>query len=87
MRQVMLTLTNPAGLHARPAAELVKAAARFKSRIVLEGNGKKADAKSIILVLGLGLRQNDSITIRADGEDEEAAIQMLAELVKQRFHE
>lgn len=87
MRQVMLTLTNQAGLHARPAAELVKAAAGFKSRIVLEGNGKKADAKSIILVLGLGLRQNDSITIRADGEDEEAAIQVLAELVKQRFHE
>ncbi len=87
MKQVTLTLTNPAGLHARPAAELVKAAAGFRSQIVLEGNGKKADAGSIILVLGLGLRQNDSITVRAEGEDEEAAVQALTELIKQRFRE
>ncbi|HWP51581.1 MAG TPA: HPr family phosphocarrier protein [Clostridia bacterium] len=87
MKQRTLTLTNPTGLHARPAAEMVKAAAKFKSSITLEGNGKKADAKSIILVLGLGLRQDDVITIRAEGEDEEAAVQLLVELVKQRFHE
>ncbi len=86
MKQTTLVLTNPTGLHARPAAEMVKAAAKFKSKIILEGNGKKADAKSIILVLGLGLRQNDSITICAEGEDEEPAIETLAELV-QRFHE
>lgn len=87
MKQNTLTLTNPTGLHARPAAELVKAAAKFKSHITLEGNGKIADAKSIIMVLGLGLRQNDSITICAQGEDEEKAVQILTELVKQRFHE
>ncbi len=87
MKQVTLTITNSIGLHARPASELVKTAAKFKSKIILEGNGKTADAKSIILVLGLGLRQNDSILIRAEGEDEEAAIQMLTDLVKQRFHE
>lgn len=86
MKQTTLVLTNPTGLHARPAAEMVKAAAKFKSKIILEGNGKKVDAKSIILVLGLGLRQNDSITISAQGEDEEPAVEMLAELV-QRFHE
>lgn len=87
MKQISLTLTNPVGLHARPAAEMVKAAAKFKSKITLEGNGRKADAKSIIMVLGMGLRQNDAITISAEGADEEAAIEILAELVKQRFHE
>lgn len=87
MKQATLTLMNPTGLHARPAAEMVKAAAKFKSEIILEGNGKKADAKSIILVLGLGLRQNDAITVCAQGEDEETAVQVLAELIKQRFHE
>lgn len=87
MKQISLTLTNPVGLHARPAAQMVKAAAKFKSKITLEGNGRKADAKSIIMVLGMGLRQNDVITISAEGADEEAAIEILAELVEQRFHE
>ncbi len=87
MRERTLTLTNPTGLHARPAAEMVKAAAKFKSRITLAGNGRKADAKSIIMVLGLGLRKSDAVTICAQGEDEEAAVQMLSELVEQRFHE
>lgn len=87
MKQRTLTLTNSIGLHARPAAEMVKAAAKFKSNIILEGNGRKADAKSIILVLGLGLRRGDAITIYAEGEDEEAAVQALSELVEQRFHE
>ncbi|WMJ83347.1 HPr family phosphocarrier protein [Oscillospiraceae bacterium LTW-04] len=87
MKQSTLTLTNSIGLHARPAAEMVKAAAKFKSKITLEGNGKKVDAKSIIMVLGMGLRQNDAITICAEGEDEEAAVQVLGDLVKQRFHE
>lgn len=87
MKQITTTLTNPVGLHARPAAQMVKAAAKFKSKITLEGNGRKADAKSIIMVLGMGLRQNDVITISAEGADEEAAIEILAELVKQRFNE
>lgn len=87
MKQITMTLTNPVGLHARPAAQMVKAAAKFKSKITLEGNGRKADAKSIIMVLGMGLRQNDVITISAEGVDEEAAIEILEELVKQRFHE
>ncbi|MEA5136781.1 MAG: HPr family phosphocarrier protein [Candidatus Fimivivens sp.] len=87
MKQISLALTNPVGLHARPAAQMVKAAAKFKSKITLEGNGRKADAKSIIMVLGMGLRQNDVITISAEGADEEAAIEILSELVKQRFHE
>ena len=87
MKQITMTLTNPIGLHARPAAQMVKAAAKFKSKITLEGNGRKADAKSIIMVLGMGLRQNDVITISAEGADEEAAIGILAELVEQRFHE
>ncbi|MDF3003997.1 MAG: Phosphotransferase system, phosphocarrier protein HPr [Oscillospiraceae bacterium] len=87
MKQITMTLTNPIGLHARPAAQMVKAAAKFKSKITLEGNGRKADAKSIIMVLGMGLRQNDVITISAEGADEEAAIEILVELVEQRFHE
>lgn len=87
MKQSTVTLTNPTGLHARPAAEMVKAAAKFKSKIILEGNGKEADAKSIILVLRLGLRQNDSITIRAEGEDEESAVQVLETMIRQRFYE
>ena len=87
MTQAVVTLSNPTGLHARPASELIKAAAKFQSKIVLNGNGKRADAKSIIMVLALGLKKGDSMTISADGPDETEAISALQELAAENFHE
>lgn len=87
MTQATLTLMNKIGLHARPAAELIKTAAKFQSKITLEGKNRQADAKSIIMVLSMGLRQGDSLTITADGPDEEEAIRALRELVESKFHE
>ncbi len=87
MTQTIVTLSNPTGLHARPASELIKAAAKFNCKIILNGNGKRADAKSIIMVLALGLKKGDSMTISADGPDENEAISALEELVAEKFHE
>ncbi|HYE10414.1 MAG TPA: HPr family phosphocarrier protein, partial [Patescibacteria group bacterium] len=70
MVEVKLVMTNKSGLHARPAAEFTKLAARFKSKITLEGNGKTADAKRILMVLTMGIRQGGELTIKADGPDE-----------------
>lgn len=87
MTQAVVILSNPTGLHARPASELIKAAAKFQSKIVLNGNGKRADAKSIIMVLALGLKKGDSMTISADGPDEQEAISALQKLAGEKFHE
>ncbi len=85
--KIQLTLTNPTGLHARPASLFVQTAARYQANIRASGHGKEADATSIIGVLSLGMRQGDTITIRASGKDAESAIEALSELVHANFYE
>jgi phosphoenolpyruvate-protein phosphotransferase/dihydroxyacetone kinase phosphotransfer subunit len=85
--KIQLTLTNPTGLHARPASLFVQTAARYQANIRAAGRGKEADASSIFGVLSLGMRQGDTITIRASGKDAEAAIEALSELVHVNFYE
>jgi phosphoenolpyruvate-protein phosphotransferase/dihydroxyacetone kinase phosphotransfer subunit len=85
--KVQLTLTNPTGLHARPASLFVQTAARYQANIHASGHGKETDATSIIGVLSLGLRQGDTMTIRASGNDAEAAIAALSELIRVNFYE
>jgi multiphosphoryl transfer protein len=85
--KVQLTLANPTGLHARPASLFVQTAARYQANIRASGHGKETDATSIIGVLSLGMRQGDTLTIRASGKDAEAAIEALSELVRVNFYE
>jgi phosphocarrier protein FPr len=82
-----LTLANPTGLHARPASLFVQTAAGYQAHIRASGRGKETDATSIFGVLSLGLRQGDTLTIRASGKDAEAAIEALSELVRVNFYE
>lgn len=81
MVEQTVIVQSKVGLHARPAALFVQTAARFKSRVTLEANGKTANGKSILQVLALGARQGDSLLIRTEGEDEAEALKSLAELV------
>ena len=85
--EVQLTLTNPAGLHARPASLFVQTAGRFQSAIQMLLRGKQANALSIMAVLSLGARQGDTITIRASGDDAQNALDALSELVHANFYE
>ena len=85
--EVQLTLRNPTGLHARPASLFVQTAARYQANIRTSGHGKETDATSIIGVLSLGMRQGDTITIRASGVDAQAAIEALSGLVHANFFE
>lgn len=87
MVEETLILENKVGLHARPAAEMVKLASRYGSRVMLYGKGKTANAKSIISVISLGLGKGDRLTISAEGPDEEECVCSLAELVRSGFHE
>ena len=72
-----------AGLHARPAAKFVKEAKRYNSDIVVVKGGTEANAKSSLRLMTLGAHKGDKLVIRATGEDEEAAVEALAELLSQ----
>jgi phosphotransferase system HPr (HPr) family protein len=81
MAEIRLLVVDPSGLHARPAARFVKAASRFSSRILVRGDGREADAKSLIALLGLTVRPSSEITLTADGPDaDEALAALTAEL-------
>ncbi|HEX6542871.1 MAG TPA: HPr family phosphocarrier protein [Ktedonobacterales bacterium] len=85
MVTVEVTLHHEAGLHARPAALFVKTASRFAAVITVINGAKSANAKSIVQVLTLGAKQGTTVTITAGGEDEQAAVQALADLVRRNF--
>jgi phosphocarrier protein HPr len=69
------------GLHARPAAAFADAAARFAAKVTVERDGREVDAKSVLLLLTLDVRQGDHIHLRADGPDESEAVDALTHLV------
>jgi phosphocarrier protein len=80
-------IVNRLGLHARPAAEFVKLAGRFRAEILVEKNGLEVNGKSIMGVLMLAAEQGSNLMIRAEGDDAEEALAALAELVDGGFHE
>lgn len=86
---VTILLTNPTGLHARPASLFVQTAAKFQATIHAQVQGKtlQANAASIMDVLSLGARRGDTLVLRASGADAEAAITALSELVQADFYE
>lgn len=87
MLKMQLEITNPTGLHARPAASFVQKVASFKSKVRIAGNNKEADAKSIIGVMSLGLNKGVKVTITADGPDEVECLASLKTLIESNFGE
>ena len=76
-----VVVKNGTGLHARPATLLVKKASSFKSDVSIEFNGKKANVKSLIGVLSLGVTKGANITVLASGDDEALAVEEIANLI------
>jgi len=79
--EIEVALPSAVALHARPAANFVKTAMRFRSRLTLEVDGKVADAKSILAVLALGATGGTVLRISAEGEDAPAALDALSACV------
>jgi phosphocarrier protein len=82
-----VTIVNPLGLHARPAAQLVRLASTFAAHLELERDGLAVNAKSIMGVMMLAAECGATLLIRADGADEAAAVEALATLVARGFDE
>ena len=89
MRESKVLVSNRLGLHARAAAQLVRLAARFKSSVTLfrEDQNVFANAKSILSVLALAASKGTELTITAEGEDEEAALNEIEVLFATGFGE
>jgi phosphocarrier protein len=87
MIQETLTVRNRAGLHTRPAAMLVKLAAKFKADIYLNRDGYDINAKSIIGVMTLAAEQGSELLLTAEGADEHDAISELKALFESGFGE
>lgn len=82
MVEKQFTITDEAGMHARPASALVGAVSKFKSDITIEHKGKKVNLKSILGVMSLGIPSGSVVTIAADGEDENEAIEKAAGIMQ-----
>lgn len=87
MKEANFTIINSLGIHARPAAEIAKLASQFESSITLFGNSKKANAKSLLMIMSLGIQNGQELTIATEGSDEEQAMAALSELIANNFYE
>jgi len=81
------TVNNQVGLHARPATFFIQKANEFKSSIWVERDDRRVNAKSLLGVLSLGIVKGTTISLMADGPDEEQAVNALVELINSDFSE
>ncbi|MBO4979263.1 MAG: HPr family phosphocarrier protein [Clostridia bacterium] len=82
-----VTITNSIGLHARPATFFIQKANSYKCSIWVEKDDRRVNAKSLLGVLSLGIAQGMTVTLIADGQDEETALDGLVELIQTGFVE
>lgn len=82
MREFNYVITDPEGIHARPAGELVKAAKEFESKITITKDGKSGDCKKIFGIMALAVKSGNEVTLTFDGSDEDAAYEKISEFMK-----
>lgn len=87
MAQKDFTIQNKLGIHARPAAQFVKMANRFKCDISVEKDGEEVDGKSIMGLMMLAAGHGSVIVVSAEGEDEDAALEAIGDLINRKFEE
>ena len=85
MKEFTYVITDPQGIHARPAGELVKACKSFACEIKIAKGGKAMNAKGVLVVMGLGAKQGQEITMTFDGEDEQAAYDAVSAFLKENL--
>lgn len=85
MKTFNYTIQDEVGIHARPAGMLAKKAKEFKSEILIEKNGKSVNATKLMMLMGLGIKCGETITVSVTGEDEEAAAAALESFFKENL--
>lgn len=85
MKKFDFTVNNPVGIHARPAGILVKEITRHQSVVTITKGGKSADAKKIIALMSLGVKQGETVTVTVEGPDEETAAEQIEAFMKENL--
>ena len=81
MKEFQYTITDPEGIHARPAGELVKAAKGYTCEIKIGKGGNMVDAKKIFGIMGLGAKKGDTVEFTFSGDDEEQAYTAISDFM------
>jgi phosphocarrier protein HPr len=81
------TINNKLGLHARPSAQLTQVAGRYKSEVFIGKNGRRVNAKSIMGVMMLAAGPGSTVTVDAEGPDEQQAVDAIGALISSGFGE
>ena len=87
MAELDVTITNKQGLHARPAAEIVKVASKFNADITISRDDLEVNGKSIMGVMMLAAEQGTTLKLKARGTDADAAVQAIADVITRKFGE
>lgn len=82
MKQITVQVIDPVGLHARPATVAVSAASKFKCEVSVAFKGREVNMKSIMGVMSLGIPTQSEITISFNGEDEDAAMTAIEDILR-----
>ncbi|MCR5702014.1 MAG: HPr family phosphocarrier protein [Lachnospiraceae bacterium] len=85
MKEFKYVITDEVGIHARPAGLLVKEAKAFASKITMEANGKSADVTKLMALMQLGVKKGAEVVVKAEGDDEDAAIAKIEEFMKEKL--
>ena len=85
MREFDYTVTDVLGIHARPAGLLSKEAKKFSSTIMIYANGKSAKATALLKIMALGVKNGDTVTVKADGPAEDQAIEAMEKFFKENL--
>lgn len=82
-----ITITNKLGIHARPAAQIVKLANKFAADVTIEKDGEEADGKSIMGLMMLAAGHGSVIIVTTSGDQEDEALEALSSLIKRDFED
>ena len=82
MRKFEYTITDEVGIHARPAGLLVKEAKNYDSVIKVTKDGKSAEAKKLMALMGLGVKKGDTVTVSVEGGDEDTVAAKMEEFFR-----
>ena len=85
MREFRYVIKDEQGIHARPAGLFVKEAASCESKITISKDGKEVDAKRTLGVMGLGVKKDQEIVLKAEGSDEDQAIEKLSKFLQENL--
>ena len=85
MKSFEYTITDPVGIHARPAGLLVKEVKKYSSTVTVTKGDKSVNALKLMALMGMGIKQGDTVTVSIDGADEETAAAAIEAFFKANF--